>query len=70
MTIQGLSYTAPSTWPLWARRLFVIALPITAPLWLTSLIAIYVVAVCICLPLMLLWIAQESVRGWWKDRSK
>ena len=56
----------PHTWPLRARRAFVLTLPVSGPLLLAIWIILLLLAVPVCSIIALAWFAWDAIATLWE----
>ena len=56
----------PATWPRWARRAFVLTLPISGPIYIVAMFALMAVAVPFLIALCVYWYIIEPI---WTGRK-
>lgn len=65
--ISSVLLDGPSTWPRWARRLFVLTLPISLPLWLSLCVVWIIVSIIVGGPYVAAFAVCEKLITLWRD---
>lgn len=59
----------PMAWSPLARRIFLLTLPVSGPLWLAVMVAGAILGICVVIPVFLLWlIAAWAYEMWTGNR--
>jgi len=63
--MDKFDYVNVWTWPMWARRLFLLLLPISFPLWIGSIL----VAFCVFVIVLICMLIVDFIYQFWTDKN-